>query len=307
LAQPILSGIRISDDTVGIHKRKLTSAGRRRSTLNKRGAEMAGTVRAVDRAIAVLQCFTAAEPAMSVLEIQRRVGLSRPTLYRLLQTLAAKGLISAEGDPQRFRLGHGVMQLAHVWLSGLNIIDIARPIVEELREKTGETAALFVMGEEMRICALELTSHHMLSVSHSVGHRMDLTVGATGKAILAFLDENRRAAILNRIISREKRADLVKDLETVRSTGYATSRGEVFAGGVAVAAPVFDHNGEVAGSIGVFGPTARVSEDHLATFAKLVVEAAATLSTQLGFRFATAERSKQDAELKSERKHRRAV
>jgi DNA-binding IclR family transcriptional regulator len=235
----------------------------------------------VDRAIAVLQCFADDRPAMSVLDIQRRVGLSRPTLYRLLQTLAATGLVSAEGDPQRFRLGHGVMQLAHVWLSGLNKIDIARPIIEDLREKTGETAALFVIREEMRICALELKSHHVLSIAHSVGHSRELTVGASGKAILTFLDENRQVAILGRM-SRDKRTDLVKDLKTVRTTGYATSRGEMFAGGVAVAAPFFDHNGEVAGSVGVFGPTARVGDDELAAFAQLVIAAAATLSTRLG-------------------------
>ena len=61
-------------------------------------------VRAVDRAIAILQCFTPDQPAMSVIEIQKRVGLSRPTLYRLLQTLAQRDLIQAEGEPQRFRL-----------------------------------------------------------------------------------------------------------------------------------------------------------------------------------------------------------
>src|SRR3982751_6082691 len=87
------------------------------------------TVRAVDRAIAILQCFTDDKPALSVLEIQKRVGLSRTTLYRLLQTLAASGLIKAEGDPQRFRLAHGVMELAHVWLAGLDKVDVARPVL----------------------------------------------------------------------------------------------------------------------------------------------------------------------------------
>src|SRR3954471_15168848 len=106
-----------------------------------------GTVRAVDRAIGILQCFTADKPALSVLEIQRRVGLSRPTLYRLLQTLGASGLIRAEGDPQRFRLAHGVMELAHVWLAGLDKVEVARPVLERLREATGETAALFVLRE----------------------------------------------------------------------------------------------------------------------------------------------------------------
>jgi IclR family transcriptional regulator, acetate operon repressor len=242
------------------------------------------TVRAVDRAIAILQCFTADKPAMSVLEIQRRVGLSRPTLYRLLQTLAAARLIKAEGDPQRFRLAHGVMELAHVWLSGLNKIDLARPILEELREATGETAALFVLREQKRICVLELESHHALTIARGVGDTGDLAVGASGKAILAFLDETRRDAMLNAIANKVQRAELAKALTLVRSRGYATSHGEVFVGAVAVAAPIFNHNGEVAGSLGVFGPKARVRDTDEAKFAALVVEAAKAFSTELGYK-----------------------
>ncbi|ANV99615.1 IclR family transcriptional regulator [Bradyrhizobium icense] len=241
------------------------------------------TVRAVDRAIAILQCFTAEKPALSVLEIQRRVGLSRPTLYRLLQTLAATGLVKAEGDPQRFRLAHGVMELAHVWLAGLNEVDVARPILERLRESTGETAALFVLREQKRICVLELESHHALTIVRGVGDTGDITLGASGKAILAYLDEGRRKAILDQT-PKARRAELVKALEVVRSRGFATSQGEVIVGAVALAAPTFNHNGEVAGCIGVFGPKARVKDSDIPRFGALVVRAANAVSEQFGSR-----------------------
>src|ERR1043166_7010351 len=233
----------------------------------------ASTVRAVDRAIAILQCFTADKPALSVLEIQRRVGLSRPTLYRLLQTLAATGLVRAEGDPQRFRLAHGVMELAHVWLAGLDKVDVARPILESLRESTGETAALFVVREQKRICVLELESHHALTIARGVGDTGDITLGAGGKAILAYLDENRRDAILDQV-TKARRAELTRALELARSRGYAISHGEVFVGAVALAAPVFNHNGEVAGCVGLFGPKARVKDSDIPRFGALVVQAA---------------------------------
>src|SRR3984885_11476391 len=112
-------------------------------------------VRAVDRAIAILQCFSPGQPTMSVIEIQKRVGLSRPTLYRLLHTLALRNLIQAEGDPQRFRLSHGVMKLSHVWLKGLDVVALGQSIVEGLRDLTGETSALFKLQEDRGICILE--------------------------------------------------------------------------------------------------------------------------------------------------------
>ena len=244
----------------------------------------ASTVRAVDRAIAILQCFTADKPALSVLEIQKRVGLSRPTLYRLLQTLAASGLIKAEGDPQRFRLAHGVMELAHVWLAGLDKVDVARPVLEQLREATGETAALFVLREQKRICVLELESHHALTIARGVGDTGDITLGASGKAILAYLDEKRRDAILDQVTNKARRAELIRALEVVRSRGYAVSYGEVFVGAVALAAPTFNHNGEVAGCLGVFGPRARVKDTDIPRLGALVIQAANTISEQFGHR-----------------------
>jgi DNA-binding IclR family transcriptional regulator len=256
----------------------------RRRAEKSGGGESLSTVRAVDRAIAVLQCFTAETPVMSVLEIQRLVGLSRPTLYRLLQTLAGTGLITAEGDPQRFRLGHGVMHLAHAWLSGIKLIDVARPIVASLREKTGETAALFVLQDDHRICVLELESHHVLHIARGIGDRGGLVVGATGKAILAFLDEDRQTATISKALSKARQSEFVSALKAIRAQGYATSRSEVILGAVAVAAPFFNHNGEVTGSIGVFGPTARVNDADVPKIARLVVDAAGTLSTQLGYR-----------------------
>ena len=256
------------------------------SFMDKEDTETKGegaTVRAVDRAIAILQCFTADKPALSVLEIQRRVGLSRPTLYRLLQTLAATGLVRAEGDPQRFRLAHGVMELAHVWLAGLDKVDVARPILESLRESTGETAALFVVREQKRICVLELESHHALTIARGVGDTGDITLGASGKAILAYLDENRRDAILDQV-TKARRAELAKALEVARSRGYAISHGEVFVGAVALAAPVFNHNGEVAGCVGLFGPKARVKDSDIPRFGALVMQAAHAISLQSGYR-----------------------
>jgi len=243
----------------------------------------ASTVRAVDRAIAILQCFTSDKPALSVLEIQKRVGLSRPTLYRLLQTLGASGLIRAEGDPQRFRLAHGVMELAHVWLAGLDKVDVARPVLEQLREATGETAALFVLREQKRICVLELESHHALTIARGIGDTGDITLGASGKAILAYLDERRRDAILDSV-AKPRRAELTKALEVVRSRGFAVSYGEVFVGAVALAAPTFNHNGEVAGCLGVFGPRARVKDTDVPRFGALVIQAANAISEQLGHR-----------------------
>jgi DNA-binding IclR family transcriptional regulator len=70
----------------------------------------------------------------------------------------------------------------------------------------------------------------------------------------------------------------------VRSRGYAVSHGEVIVGAVALAAPTFNHNGEVAGCLGLFGPKARVKDSDIPRFGALVMQAANAVSEQLGYR-----------------------
>jgi IclR family acetate operon transcriptional repressor len=245
-------------------------------------AGSAKSVRAVERAIEILQCFSPEKPWMSVLEIQRKVPLSRPTLYRLLQTLASKGLIRIEGEPQRFALDYAVGGLAHSWMAGLDVIGLARPILERLRAETGETAALFVRRGALRQCVLELTSPQVLSMSRGIGETDHVRRGASGKAILAFMDESDIAAVLRSLPKGTDPKRLSADLARVRRDGLAISRGEVFVGAIAIAAAYFDHAGRVAGSLGVFGPQARLDEQWVAKTSRAVVKCAAELSTALG-------------------------
>src|ERR1700761_646993 len=217
----------------------------------------ASGVRAVDRPLAILQCCSPDRPALSVIDIQKRVGLSRPTLYRLLQTLAQRDLILAEGEPQRFRLSHGVMRLSHVWLQGLDVVTLAGSIVEGLRDATGETAALFKLQDDRGICVLEYESRHVLSTSRGVGDSLRGTQGSTGKAMLAFMAPERRAELLA-TVSGAPLARLEEGLRFAQANGYATSSSEIFVGTVAVSAPYFDHRGQITGSVGLYGPNARV-------------------------------------------------
>lgn len=241
-------------------------------------------VRAVDRAIAILQAFTPDQPALTVVQLQKLVGISRPTLYRLLQTLAARGLVRSEGEPQRFMLAHGVMQLCHVWMKGLDVTSIARPILDSLRDRTGETAALFSFSHDRRICLAEAPSRHELAIIRGVGEVTEITRGATGQAILAFMAEDRRRAILNAFFkkSKEDLRAFEGGLERIRAVGYASSSGQLIPGASAIAAPYFDYRGEVAGAVGVYGPETRLPSQLIQPLGELVTRAAQEMSTRLG-------------------------
>ncbi len=73
-------------------------------------------------------------------------------------------------------------------------------------------------------------------------------------------------------------------MKAARQSGYATSRGEIFVGAVAVSAPYFDHRGSVVGSVGLYGPEARINDRKITEYSALVREAGRKISTLLGFR-----------------------
>src|SRR5262245_52707284 len=118
------------------------------------------SVRAVDRAVEILRAFSAEKPSMSVLEIQTKVRLSRPTVYRLLETLASHGLVRAHGTPQRFSLDYAVGLLAKNWMAGLDPVAVSQPILKRLQEDTRETIGLNVVRGHQSVCVLELPGPH---------------------------------------------------------------------------------------------------------------------------------------------------
>lgn len=240
------------------------------------------SVRAVDRALEILLAFTAQDHALTVGELTKRVDLSRPTLYRLLRTLEANRFLVSSGDPQRFRLGPAVAQLAHVWNASLDLAAVAQPMMRRVWEETGETVALFVPDAQFRLCVAELPSVQPLSFKRGVGYRERLVLGASGRAILAHTrmtpQELEAAADGLRIdLSRYPR-----ELARIRERGYAVSRDELIEGAVAVAAPFFDGADRVAGSLGIFGPSVRLSDAHVERFGKFLVREAGQLSAALG-------------------------
>ncbi len=242
----------------------------------------AGSVRAVDRAIAILQAFRPDMPSMSVIDIQRRVGLSRPTVYRLLETLASHGFVRVHGTPQRYSLDYAAGQLAQVWLAGLDPARVARPVIERLHTGTRETVSFALLRGQQHVYVIELTSPHALSMSRGLGPKEHLTRGASGKAILAFMARDAADEAIKDAPAGIVREALLLELETIRGQGYAVARSEVIPGVVAVAAPVFNQADEVTGAVVVFGPEVRLPDERVKDVIRMVVDSAREISGALG-------------------------
>jgi DNA-binding IclR family transcriptional regulator len=239
------------------------------------------SVRAVDRALDILLAFNGAEGGLTVADLIKRVDLSRPTLYRLLNTLELKGFVTSSGDPQRFRLGPSVARLAHSWSTGLKLSDVAEAAMRRVWNATEETVALFVPDGLMRLCVAEMPSPQALSFKRGVGYRERLVVGASGRSILAHIEDRidlaRYAEGLDIDIEKYR-----AELRRTRSRGFAVSRDELIQGAVAIAAPILDGAEQVVGSLAVFGPSVRLPEARVQEFGRLLVREVADISASLG-------------------------
>jgi DNA-binding IclR family transcriptional regulator len=242
----------------------------------------ASNIRAVDRALEILKLFQDGKASKSVMELQKASGLSRPTLYRLLDTLAAHRFIRVTGLPQRFSLDYAVGQLAQSWLASIDLTSAARPILERLHERTEETVSLAVLQGSEAIYAVELVSPQRLSMSRGIGPVGSLVLSASGKSILAHLPEDLIQAEMKASSQRVDHVALEKALTKIRKDGFCIARGEVIRGVVAVAAPYFNSSGSVAGAIVVFGPEVRMTSDRTKQVIRDVVAAAAEISSAMG-------------------------
>ena len=242
------------------------------------------TVRAVERAVDVLMCFTRDRPTLSVTDLQKSLSLSRPTLYRLLQTLEGKGLVRSFGDPQRFQLAHGAIELGNAALAPIDVARLGQRHLRALWEATDETVALMVpVSADVKVCVEEIQSRHPLMFTRGAGFTEPMTVGASGKAMLAFMAPDTVETALRDLDDGEDREALRVELAEVRVDGFRISTGEIIEGAVAIAAPVFDRDGGVAGSICVFGPEARLTGAHRDMCVGEVLAAARRISEAMGY------------------------
>lgn len=239
-------------------------------------------VRSIERAFDVLVRFIET-PILEVAQLQQGSDLPRPTLYRILNTLEQKGLLSSSGDPKQYRLTYRSLEMANSYLSTLDIVAIGTRYLEGLQHLTEETVALFVNHDQSnRILVKEIVSAHPLKFSRGVGYISPHHVGSAGKVILAHLGPAAIEVHLSSINSSE-RAKLRAEIAAIHKSGVHISHGEVISGAVSIAAPVFTRGGTVIGSIAVFGPEARLTQRRQAEFAPEIRKAAEAISSELGF------------------------
>jgi IclR family transcriptional regulator, KDG regulon repressor len=245
-------------------------------------------VKSVERAFQILNCFTLEKPEMGITELSKILKVSKSTIHRLITSMQKQGFIMQNNVNQQYRLGFGILRLSEIVLKNVNIRTIALPILQDLRDKTGESAGLNIISNITRVCIEKAESYHGLRRFIEIGEPLPLYAGASGKVLLAYQTE----AFIQEILKGDLRAftektvtdptQIMRELKAIKERGYCITVGENAVGATSISAPVFDHNREVVASINISGPTARFTPDKNSEFLKILLDAAKSISYSIG-------------------------
>ncbi len=248
----------------------------------------AGSVHSVDRAISVLQVLARGGPE-TVTEIAAQLGLHKSTVFRLLATLEARGLVEQNTSRGRYRLGYGVVQLAAGAAKKHDLSVISRPICQELAEVVGETVNIAVPDGTDVVAIDQVIGPASVTSVNWVGERTPMHAAAAGKVFLADLAEgdlrHRVSAGLKRFTERTlvDPDTLVERLAEVRERGYGVTFDEYEPGLAALAAPIRALDGRVIAAVAISGPTFRINDETIPRLATHVVAAADEISQRNGY------------------------
>jgi DNA-binding IclR family transcriptional regulator len=227
----------------------------------------------LDKSVTILAAL-ADEGPLTLAGLVSATGLSRPTAHRLAAALEAHRLVGRD-EAGRYRLGLRLLGWAGAVRAELGLVEAARPVLEALRDKTGESAQLFVRDGDTRVCVAASERPAGLRDTVPVGALLPIDRGSGGKVLLAFGPGGAMGA------GRFPAVDLA-ELETIRRRGWAASVAEREEGVCSVSAPVLDSGGQVHAALGVSGPINRLGRQPGKQLAAPVVAAARELERRAG-------------------------
>ncbi len=258
--------------------------------VDESGAERnPGVALSILKALDILDCLHDAGPSLNPAQIARRLGMPRPTVYRLLGTLASRGWVSK--DPQiegNYQLGPHILTVAGRMLRRLDIRSLARPYLEELRRRTGESVSLFLLDGTHVIHIDRAMSESPIQASMPFGARGVLHSKAVGKAIMAQLAPTALEHLLARGLEPmtphtiTDPMELKRDLARTRSRGYGVSDQEDVLDLRAVGAAILDMEGFPVGGVAVSSLATRMPDERVADLGAAVAQCASQISERLG-------------------------
>ncbi|MEX0870580.1 MAG: IclR family transcriptional regulator [Aquisalimonadaceae bacterium] len=226
-------------------------------------------VMALARGLEILRVFRPADGLLSNQEIAARTGIPKPTVSRLTYTLTKLGYLSYSERLERYQLGTGVLALGYSSLASTGIRQVARPLMQEMAEETGNSVSLGSRDRLSMVYVENCQGGGALTLRMQVGSRVSIATSAMGRAFLAALPAVERDYLMQHIRKKDEEAwpeveaGILGAIDEYREKGYCTSAGEWEREVNAVGVPLVLADGSDVVSFNCGGPSFRLPRDVL--------------------------------------------
>jgi DNA-binding IclR family transcriptional regulator len=246
------------------------------------------TVPGLARGLQLLMQFNRDERELSGAELSRRMGLPRASVFRMLFTLEQSGFLERCPDSVSYKLGLSVLRLGFELLASMELTEVGRPIIDELRDRSGFSAHLVVRDARDVVFIAKAAGSNAMFHSIQVGARLPAHATVLGRALMSDLDlselsklfpEAKLQAFTPKTPSNVKALKALIDQD--RDRGYGVSMGGYETGISTIAAPVFNEQSIVVAAISISVPTQRIDDEVLMPLVNLVKTAASHMTERL--------------------------
>ena len=257
-------------------------------------AKPSNLVHSIERVARILELVGQNSQGIGIRDLSSFLKLPKGTVHRLLSSLAYMGYIRQDTSTKNYFLGLKLLELGNLVTHQLDIVKIAKPLLKNLAERSGETIHMATLekNEIVYIDKLETEQNTGgLKMASRVGSRNPAYSCAMGKMLLAYFpgDVLKRLIQETKLIKRTNNTitepgQLMEHLKIVKNQGYAVDDEENELGIRCIAAPLFDAKGNPVSAVSISGPAFRVTKRSIQdTLKKEVKSAASEISHLLGF------------------------
>ncbi|MBI5445672.1 MAG: IclR family transcriptional regulator [Deltaproteobacteria bacterium] len=248
-------------------------------------------IRAVERALSVLNAFTFSSHELSLKEIAAQTGLSKPTAFRILSTLERHSYIAFDPASVSYRLGSKLLELGGVAFSSLELRKVARPFLNRLQADTGSTVLLATLMDDALVYIDKRETAGPIRIASDIGWRRSPHYGMLGQVLMAYQepDEVQRLLAASPLTADTPYSLSTPEafrarLEQIRCNGYVVELNEAIEGVWGVAAPVLAFDSRVVAAVGVASPVSERSQSRVSELVAAVRECARGISEVMGYR-----------------------
>src|SRR6185436_8671369 len=225
----------------------------------------------VERALEILEQLGTSPGGLTLSELSAQLGLPKNAVFRITNTLKARGYLARDEKSLRFRLTDKLLRVSQPRVERKGLIEVSMDAMRAHRDECRETVQIGRRFGDEGVILEQVEGLHPLRISVDAGLRFPLYNNGPGKLLLAYMPEAQRVATIRRLAlvpstprTITDNADLARECDRIREQGYSVDFAEADEGIHCIAAPILDPQDQLLATIWISAPSRRLPRSSFA-------------------------------------------